>query len=435
MPLNTPQNSQEVENRSKVDIQNQLPESNPFLKNSWIAALISANSNRVFDFYQNLEEAVKQTFFDTSTDEFLERQASWFGVTKLQATQSTGSLVVTGTATTIIPAATEYKTSDGEAFTTDSLATITTNVIVISTLTNAGGTATAQTADNHELASGMTVLIADATEPEYNGSVLITVVDDDTFTYSISGSPTSPAGGFPTVSSDSAFIPITSVEFEEDTNLDGSTTLTITASIAGADDDATIDINGTTGGLDVEGQESFRKRFIERTGEPVAHFNVQEITVSARKIPGVTRVFVFEITPAVGDVTIYFMRDNDTDPIPNATDVTNVKNEILKLKPANTADSSVIVSAPTAVSVDFTISALSPDTQTMRESIRKNLEFFFTTETEVGVNIIREAYNSVVFSTVDEITGERISTFNVSTPAADVTINTGEIGIMGSLSI
>ena len=66
--LNIPDNADEVIQRSKTDVQRELPDSNPFLPNSAISAFIVAFSNRVFDFYLQLKEALKQAFWDTATD-------------------------------------------------------------------------------------------------------------------------------------------------------------------------------------------------------------------------------------------------------------------------------------------------------------------------------------------------------------------------------
>ena len=91
------------------------------------------------------------------------------------------------------------------------------------------------------------------------------------------------------------------------------------------------------GGTDQETEESLRARMLGRIQNPVAHFNVAAITEKAKVIPGVTRVFVQEVTPAIGQVTTYFMRDNEISPIPTGSEVTKVKDSILEIKPANTA--------------------------------------------------------------------------------------------------
>lgn len=50
----------------------------------------------------------------------------------------------------------------------------------------------------HGLVTEDRVLIAGATETEYNGTFAITVVDEDTYTYTVPGTPATPATGSPT---------------------------------------------------------------------------------------------------------------------------------------------------------------------------------------------------------------------------------------------
>ena len=63
----------------------------------------------------------------------------------------------------------------------------------ISSLTRSGTEATATTTDPHGLTTGDTITISQVDETEYNGNVTITVTGADTFTYTVSGSPTTPA--------------------------------------------------------------------------------------------------------------------------------------------------------------------------------------------------------------------------------------------------
>lgn len=63
------------------------------------------------------------------------------------------------------------------------------------TITRSSSTATATTSVNHDLATGMSVTIAGANQAEYNGTFTITVTGVDTFTYTVSGSPATPATG------------------------------------------------------------------------------------------------------------------------------------------------------------------------------------------------------------------------------------------------
>ena len=195
MSINIPSSAKEVVQRAKTDVKRELTGSNPELKNSWLYALVTSYSNRIYDFYLSLNQAVKQTFWDTSTGTFLERQASWFGVVKLPATQSAGNIVATGTAATTVPAGTLYQTSTSLQFETTSTATIAASLVSVSGITRSGTTATATTSADHGLSSFVGVTIAGAAESEYNGLQDIQVTGLNTFTYSVSGSPATPATG------------------------------------------------------------------------------------------------------------------------------------------------------------------------------------------------------------------------------------------------
>ena len=64
-------------------------------------------------------------------------------------------------------------------------------------ITRSGTTATV-THTNHKLVSGIRVQIAGCNETSYNGSYIITVTGSNTYTYTVSGSPATPATGSPT---------------------------------------------------------------------------------------------------------------------------------------------------------------------------------------------------------------------------------------------
>lgn len=65
----------------------------------------------------------------------------------------------------------------------------------LSSLTQSAGTATATTASAHGYTTGDTILISGASPSNYDGSFTITVTGASTFTYAVSGSPSSPATG------------------------------------------------------------------------------------------------------------------------------------------------------------------------------------------------------------------------------------------------
>lgn len=435
MALNLPASANEVVSRAKTDVQRELPASNPFLPNSWLSALITGFSFRIYDFYLQLKEAIKQTFFDTSTGESLERQASWFGIVRLAATQSIGNIVATGTAATIIPINTLYQTSDGIEFKATGGVTISAQSISVASITRSGTTATVTTGAAHNLASNVEVTISGAVETDYNITTAIQVVSSTVFTYTAANSPTTPATGTILAAFTSALVAVQSVDFGSDTNLLLDSELSLQSPVSGVDDDANVDSGELAGGTDQELDDALRLRFLERPQNPVAMFNVAAITAKAKEINGVTRVFVQEVTPNAGQVTVYFTRDNDLTIIPTAPEVAAVKTHILTIKPATTSDSDVIVSAPSAVATAFTFGSITPNTTTMKTAVEANLAQFFLEETFVGVDVQQVAFQSAIFNTIDDSTGESLTAFALTSPSADITIASGEIGTLGTVTI
>jgi uncharacterized phage protein gp47/JayE len=434
MALNIPKSASEIVTRSKTAVQRALPASNPFLPNSWLSALITAYSYRIYDFYLQLREALKQTFFDTSTGEFLERQASWFGITRLAATGSSGKIIATGLTGSSIPLFTLYQTSDGIEFQSTATVNITDKNVNVFSINRSGTIATVVTGAKHELASNVPVTIAGANESNFNVvDAEITIVDDVTFTYVVADTGATVATGTITAAFTSATIPVQSLSFGEETNLPLDSVLSLQSPIVGVDDDAQVDADEIAGGTNQETDAALRSRFLERVQNPVANFNVAAIEAQAKEVNGVTRVFVFEITPDVGQVTIYFMRDNDENPIPTAPEVDDVKNKILEITPANTDESDVFVIAPTAVSTDFIFSSITPNTTAMKNAVQATLEQFFSENTSVGVSVQKIAFESAIFQTVDE-SGQRIESFGLVIPATNIFVAVGEIATLGNVT-
>ncbi len=434
MPFNFPSNRKEVSDRIKTDVQGELPESNPFLKNSFLSAIITGLAGRIFDFFLQLLVLTKQMFPDTATNTFLERWGSYKSINRDPSTQATGNVTATGTPGNSISDAEPLSTTDGTEYITVGVATISTNVVSITTLTRIGTTATATTSSDHNLASGMSPAIAGANETEYNGTVPITITGLDTFTYEVLGSPATPATGTITVTSDSATIAIISTEFGQDQNQDAGTEISFNATIAGVDSTTRVQFGAIGGGTDTQSDEDYRAEVIDAYQNPISTFSSAAIERQAKLISGVTRVFVEEITPAVGQVTIYFTRDNDDNIIPDAGEVITTKNKILEIKPAHVDDADVIVSAPTGVTVDFVFTALSPNTSTMQSAITANLQALFEDDTTVGDDLLQLAYNSTIFNTIDPDTGNLVVSFTLSTPASDVPISTGELPVLGNIT-
>jgi uncharacterized phage protein gp47/JayE len=231
---------------------------------------------------------------------------------------------------------------------------------------------------------------------------------------------------------------VTSILSEDDTNQLFGTTLTLETPIIGVDDDLLVDFgtdgDGLSGAADIQSDEDLRSELLERIANPVAHFNTSDIVTKAKTVAGVTRVFVSESFPLDGQVTVLFMRDNDTETIPNLAQVETVKLALNEILPANTDfTNDLIVAAPGEEVVNFVFSALSPGSESMQAAVTASLEQFFAEETEVGEDVLEVAFGAAIYNTLDPVTGLTVTSFT-TTPAANVVVAAGDIGTLGTVA-
>lgn len=513
MSLEIPQSAAEVENRSKADIQNELPESNPFLKNNWLLALVASSANRIFDFYLQLIGAIRDNFPDTALGAELDRWLAIHGKSRLPATKANGNVVATGTSGGVIALGTALTISTGNYITTSSV-TIFAQNISIKTLIRSGQTATATTTSPHNFANNVIPVITGADQTEYNIAANITVTGLDTFEYQIDGAPITPATGIITAASTFASVPVEAIDFGIVGNLSAGAELKLQSPLVNVDDTLAVDFGDIGGGSDQEGPESARARMLFKIQNPVAHFNSSDIINKAKEVPGVTRVFVQEAgtiiatvpvtsitrvgniasatlatpedlqtgqaitftgadqadynvidkpmlkesgtllhyivpnmptTPAtgtinattsvpIGQVRLFFMRDNDINPIPSGSEVAKVRTKLEEIVPANTdKNNDLLIFSPVANTIDFTFSELTPNTITMKTAIVANLKQFFEENTDIGVDINVNAYICAIFNTVDTKTGNIVKSFTLDTPTGNIVIASNSIGVLGSV--
>lgn len=427
---------QQIINSIRADISYYLPDVDPTIHGSFIKALADSLAGRIYDLTLLFNQLEKEMFPQSASGEYLERWANYEALTRNPATVANGPILITGNDTTVIPSGTELLTSDGRLYATDEELTLSERSVTLTSLTRSGYIVTGTSPTSHNLASNIEATIAGAEQTEYNGSHTITVLSTTTFSYTIETLPTTPADTTSSlvISYIGGVVDVTSDDTGEDQNIGSGGTMSITSPIAGADNDAYVTFDEIDGGTDEETDSDLLVRVLQSRSSPVANFNVGAIEKVARSVAGVTRVFVKETTPDVGDVTIYFVRDNEDNIIPTTTDVENVETAILAIKPATTSDSSVIVSAPTPVETDYTFSAINPDTSTMRTAIESNLEAFYAEGVTFEENITEDKYRSAIVDTVDPDTGDILLSFTLSTPTTDITISTGEIGVLGTVS-
>lgn len=443
MAVILPDTASEVNSRVKADVNAELSESNPWLKGSFLKGLIDGFGNRVFDeAYFQLKNLIKQLRPDTAKDEFLDFWAFVKNMVPLAAAPAKGAVTVTGTVGNSISTGDVLGLS-GVEYTVDLGGVIAANVKTVSALTASGGVAVCLTDDDHTFATGKEVTIAGVVESGYNGTHVITVNGDKSFTFVVDQGVTSPASGTITATMEMVSVNVTadltSVEQQGlDTNQDAGTELTLQNSIVGVDDIATVQWSGLVGGRNDETTAEWQTRIVTRWRNPLTEFNANRIESVAKKIDGVTRVWVYQ--PGMGDVVagevkIYFVRDNDATIVPDAGEIADVQTDILAIKPANTEDDDVMILGITGIPIDVTISGILPNTPTMRTAIENQVRSFFRGGIEEAEQLTPDKLKAEIQQTYDSSAGQRLIDFNLDTPTLTTIPNQGEIVIEGTTVI
>ena len=404
--------------------------------------MVKAFMLALHDWYVALRKATLEFFPQTATTDFL--STGWWvditGLVRNAATPAQGQVVITGTAGKSLPSGSTL-TANNVTYTNDAAVGIAAQTLTISSLTRSGTTATAETSGNHLLATGMSVVISGATESDYNGTYTITVTADNEFTYTVANSPSTPATGSPIASITYGVGSVTCAVTGATGNVSSGGTLTISSPPTGVDASAIATFGGVDGGAAQETEDAYRERILEALGTDYGTFTAAEIKIVAKQITGVTRVWVKEATlngtngVNEGQVEIAFVRDNDSNIFPSATEVATVKDRIVDtIKPAHTATEDVVVQVPTANAVAITFSALSPDTPTMRAAISARLAQFFNEAVDYETDIplidiecaIKDAY-----SVEDRLAPV---TFTLSAPAGTTSISSNELPTLGTIT-
>lgn len=495
----------------------------PSIRNSLIRSFILSLAAGIDDNNRNIKTVEKEIFPGTSTENGL--LIDWgvlFGINRNQPFKASGKIVFSGTVGGTIPISTLLQRANAVQYTTLSAAVIALQTINVASITRSGSIATLTTVDDHNLATGFVIdSVQGAVETDYNVTIAtITVTGKKTLTYTVTGTPSTPATGTITLTYTGASVDVNAVVAGSDGNTDSGTQLTLISPIPDVDNTAIVTFDALIGGLDVETIPVLGDRIQERTANLVNVFARKGLEIFIKEnFDGVTRVFVQDsfalnktvalaalstdsegvatANPAVaitdfingscinitganegdlnisnkvafqrldgdivfsievasmitgtgtmlisystvpaGRVVIYPLLDNQTNIIPTAQQVNDIKAVIVdpdnEVKPANTPDQYVIVKAAVSVSVAITFTDLSPNTVDMRDAITDSLTGFFKNDTVLEQDISLEEINNIIFSTTDS--SGNIPIFTLSVPAADTTIDEGEIGTLGTIT-
>lgn len=428
MPLIRP-TLRQITDRVRADVSRLLPNLDPTVDGSFIRALVESVAIRINAASLLLNQVSKEAFPQTATGENLERFAE--SISRNAASGATGNIVVLGNALSVLPISSALASVEGQIYSTTATVTLSQQVASISSLSASGGVATA-ISSGHALASGQDLTIQGAADPEYNGTFKISVVDGDTFTYPIEGSPNSPTSGTITGVFGGALATVVSDEEGAATNQAAGAKLTLTSPVAGITSAAIVRFDAITGGADIEDDEGLRARILEFRSAIRGNFSPDAIVQKAKTIPGVTRVRVRRADPTPGDVTVNFVRDGDVNPIPSAADVANVQAALVEILPATSELAALIVAAPAPVATNFAFSSISPNTDAMKSAIEASLAAFFQDDVELGTTITEDDYRSAILQTVAE--DRALDSFSLSAPSGNITITADQIGTLGDVT-
>jgi uncharacterized phage protein gp47/JayE len=129
--------------------------------------------------------------------------------------------------------------------------------------------------------------------------------------------------------------------------------------------------NGATGGTDQENIEALRARVLEKRAADPSGGNLGDYVIKAKEVAGVTRAWAYENLMGPGTVTVRFVMDGKNNTIiPDDTEIKAVFDHIENWRPGT---AQVFVVAPKLLPVGIVIGSLEPDTEAVRENIKKNL--------------------------------------------------------------
>lgn len=515
MAIDFAQNRKQVIDQMQSDIQSELPNSAPTLRNSYLNSLTVAYGGAVYERILEMMEVMRALFPNTATGQELDMWGSFRNITINPAFPARGFITLTGTNGSLIADGSIFQSPDGNQYTSQSAASITYAAYSVESITFDAGTVTVKTASDHLFASNIEVTIAGADQSDYNGTFTIFVTAADEFTYDITGTPTTPGTGTVIASAYLASVEILSNGYGLAQNLDQGASLTVTTPISGVNPTGYVQFGTVSGGADQESPEEYRTRILYAYSHPNTPFNEAEIKYLAKTITGVTRVFVegpdattghYDVTsitrtddvaiattaiahglvngqtvtisgadqvqynltdtviivlddtrfayvvkndpatPATGtleaafasvqpgQVKVLFTRDNDPSIIPTGAEVLQVYNKLLTIKPAHMAARDLIVLAPVPVPVNFNFNLVVPNTPTMKQAIIDTLDAFFRESNVAGQDLLKIEYTALIYSTVDTVSGELIKNFALTTPTVDITIQSGQIPVLGTVT-
>jgi uncharacterized phage protein gp47/JayE len=274
MALNIPNTVQLIFDRLRSDAQQELTNVNVWTRNNFFSALLAACAGRFRALYQVFVTGINEAAIPLSArDEYLDQWAELRGITRLPASSAKGYVNFPCIDSVTIDEDTVLRDDTGLEYIVQTTSTDTTQVLTLSSLTRVGTTATATTSEPHGLATGQTLTISGASQSAYNSNFVITATSNFTFTFNVTGSPTTPATG--TILATTRFVRV-EVESSENGviyNKENGASISISTPLPFLNDIGYVVFDGLSGGADEETDTRLQFRNKLAWQNPIAFFS------------------------------------------------------------------------------------------------------------------------------------------------------------------
>ncbi|QXH53210.1 baseplate J/gp47 family protein [Pseudomonas fakonensis] len=207
-------------------------------------------------------------------------------------------------------------------------------------------------------------------------------------------------------------------------NTEPGTVLRLVSPVLSVNETATVAAPGIAGGTEQETLEALRARVI-RSYRVIPHGGSQsDYETWALEVPGVTRAWIVRHWMGAGTVGVFFVRDNDVDPIPTPEACAVVQAYIEQERPV-TAE--LYVLAPVEKPVQYQIK-VTPDSAAVRRAVEAELVDLHQRESDLGAGLLR----THIGEAISGATGERDHTLVY--PAGNVEAAKNELLTYGGLT-
>lgn len=258
-----------------------------------------------------------------------------------------------------------------------------------------------------------------------------------------------------TVAGGAVTVPITATVAAAAGNADAGTPMALGAAVDGISADG-VAATALTGGADIETEDAFRSRMLERYQVTPEGGAATDYVAWAKTVPGVTRAWVRPLVTGPGTVAIYTMWDlaeaahggfpqgsdgvasTETRDTAATGDQLLVADAIMPLRPVTAL---VYSMAPTPAPINVTIADLAGSTTAIQAAIRAALQDMFLRRGAPGAttwppaspgDTNGEIWPSDISVAIASVPG--VTRFTLAAPSASITAAAGALPVLGTLS-